>query len=153
MPQAKGRKKSRPRKKKPRYLFKITVVGPDDKLLEQVLSVLSEEVIAVDGIRISSAAVTVEKTDVKTLFMSPKHSALDILLSVTFAGASGAIIVLKEADPEMETLYRNEVRDEIGTGVPTRVIVIGSGLDDFKRNEIAVLLDEMVEEILSAKVH
>ena len=153
MPQAKGRKKSRPRKKKPRYLFKITVVGPDDKLLEQVLSVLSEEVIAVDGIRISSAAVTVKKTDVKTLFMSPKHSALDILLSVTFAGASGAIIVLKEADPEMETLYRNEVRDEIGTGVPTRVIVIGSGLDDFKRNEIAVLLDEMVEEILSAKMH
>jgi hypothetical protein len=46
----------------------------------------------------------VEKTDVKTLFMSPKHSALDILLSVTFAGASGAIIVLKEPDPEMETL-------------------------------------------------
>ena len=153
MPQAKGRKKSRPRKKKPRYLFKITVVGPDDKLLEQVLSVLSEEVIAVDGIRISSAAVTVEKTDVKTLFMSPKHSALDILLSVTFAGASGAIIVLKEADPEMEILYRNEVQEKIGTGIPTRVIAIGSGMDDFKRNEIAVLLDEMVEEILSDKVH
>ena len=153
MPQAKGRKKSRSRKKKPRYLFKITVVGPDDKLLEEVLSVLSAEVIAVDGIRISSAAVTVEKTDVKTLFMSPKHSALDILLSVTFAGASGAIIVLKEADPEMETLYRNEVREKIGTGVPTRVIAIGSGMDDFKRNEIAVLLDEMVGEILSVKVH
>ena len=153
MPQAKGRKKSRTRKKKPRYLFKITVVGPDDKLLEQVLSVLSEEVIAVDGIRISSAAVTVEKTDVKTLFMSPKHSALDILLSVTFAGASGAIIVLKDADPEMETLYRNEVREKIGAGVPTHVIAIGSGMDDFKRSEIAVLLDEMVEEILSARVH
>ncbi|MGY5862551.1 MAG: hypothetical protein RTU09_09305 [Candidatus Thorarchaeota archaeon] len=153
MPQAKGRKKSKSRKKKPRYLFKITVVGPDDKLLEDVLGVLSAEVIAVDGIRISSAAVTVEKTDVKTLFMSPKHSALDILLSVTFTGASGAIIVLKEADPEMETLYRNEVREEIGAGVPTRVITIGSGMDDFKRNEIAVLLDEMVEEILDAKVH
>ena len=153
MPQTKRRKKSRTRKKKPRYLFKITVVGPDDKLLEGVLSVLSTEVVAVDGIRISSAAVTVEKTDVKTLFMSPKHSALDILLSVTFAGASGAIIVLKEADPDMETLYRNEIREKIGDGVPTRVIVIGSGMDDFKRNEIAVLLDEMVEEILSVKVH
>jgi hypothetical protein len=152
MPKAKSRKKSRPRKK-PRYLFKITVVGPDDKLLEEVLSVLSEEVIAIDGIRISSAAVTVEKTDVKTLFMSPRHSALDLLLSVTFAGASGAIIVLKEADPEMETLYRNEVREKIGAGVPTRVIAIGSGMDDFKRNEIAVLLDDMVEEILSIKLH
>jgi len=149
MPQTKRRKKSKPRKKKPRYLFKITVVGPDDKLLEGVLSVLSTEVVAVDGIRISSAAVTVEKTDV----MSPKHSALDILLSVTFAGASGAIIVLKESDSEMETLYRNEVREKIGPGVPTRVIAIGSGLDDFKRNEIAVLLDEMVEEILSDKIH
>ena len=153
MPQAKGRKKTKSKKKKPRYLFKITVVGPDDKLLGEVLSVLSEEVIAIDGIRISSAAVTVEKTDVKTLFMSPKHSALDLLLSVTFAGASGAIIVLKEADPEMETLYRNEIREEIGTGVATRVIALESGMDDFKRNEIAVLLDEMVEEILSLKVH
>lgn len=153
MPQTKRRKKSKARKKKPRYLFKITVVGPDDKLLEGVLSVLSTEVVAVDGIRISSAAVTVEKTDVKTLFMSPKHSALDILLSVTFAGASGAIIVLKEPDSEMETLYRNEVREKIGPGVPTRVIAIGSGLDDFKRNEIAVLLDEMVGEILSDKIH
>ncbi len=152
MPKAKSRKKFRPRKK-PRYLFKITVVGPDDKLLEEVLSVLSEEVIAIDGIRISSAAVTVKKTDVKTLFMSPRHSALDLLLSVTFAGASGAIIVLKEADPEMETLYRNEVREKIGAGVPTRVIAIGSGMDDFKRNEIAVLLDDMVEEILSIKLH
>jgi hypothetical protein len=118
-------------------------------LLGDVLSVLSAEVIAVDGIRISSTAVTVEKTDVKTLFMSPKHSALDLLLSVTYAGASGAIIVLKEADPEME----NEIREEIGTGVATRVIALGSGIDDFKRNEIAVLLDEMVEEILSLKVH
>jgi hypothetical protein len=153
MPQAKGRKKTKSKKKKPRYLFKITVVGPDDKLLGDVLSVLSAEVIAVDGIRISSTAVTVEKTDVKTLFMSPKHSALDLLLSVTYAGASGAIIVLKEADPEMETLYRNEIREEIGTGVATRVIALESGMDDFKRNEIAVLLDEMVEEILSLKVH
>ncbi len=153
MAQTKRRKKAKSRKKKPRYLFKITVVGPDDKLLEGVLSVLSTEVVAVDGIRISSAAVTVEKTDVKTLFMSPKHSALDILLSVTFAGASGAIIVLKEADPDMETLYRNEIREEIGAGVPIRVIVIGSGMDDFKRNEIAVLLDEIVGEILSVKAH
>lgn len=95
--------------------------------------------------------MTVEKTDVKTLFMSPQHSALDILLSVTYAGASGVIIVLKEANPEMETLYRNEVREEIGTDVVTRVITIGSGMDDFKRNELAVLLDEMVEEILSVK--
>jgi hypothetical protein len=53
----------------------------------------------------------------------------------------------------METLYRNEIREEIGTGVATRVIALESGMDDFKRNEIAVLLDEMVEEILSLKVH
>ncbi|MFW9966052.1 MAG: hypothetical protein ACFFEA_02785 [Candidatus Thorarchaeota archaeon] len=136
-------------KQKSRYLFKVTVVGPEDKLLEQVLGVFNEQVVAVDGIRIGATKIEREDSDVRTLFMSPKHSALDILLSLTYKGASGVIIVLKDADPEIETMYRNEVRDNLGEGIPTRVICVGSGIEEFKRNEIQNILDEMMEEILS----
>jgi hypothetical protein len=143
------KKPKKAEKQKSRYLFKITVVGPDDRLLEQVLSVFNEQVMSVDGIRIGAAKIEREDSDVQTLFMSPKHSALDILLSLTYKGATGVIIVLKDADPEIETMYRNEVRENLGEGLPTRVICVGSDIDDFKRNEIHNLLDELMDEILT----
>jgi hypothetical protein len=83
--------------------------------------------------------------------MSPKHAALDILLTLTFKGASAVIIVCKEADPEIETIYRNEIRENLGTGIPTRVVQVTLPLDDFKRNEIHHIFDEIVEEILEKK--
>ena len=83
--------------------------------------------------------------------MSPKHSALDILLTLTYKGASAVIIVCKDADPDVETIYRNEIRENLGTGVPTRVIQVTLPLDDFKRNEIHHLFDDVVEEILTKK--
>lgn len=144
-----GKKSKETKRQKSRYLFKVTVVGPEDRLLEQVLGVFNEQVVAVDGIRIGSTKLEREDSDVRTLFMSPKHSALDILLSLTYKGASGVIIVLKDADPEIETMYRNEVRDNLGEGIPTRVICVGSGIEEFKRNEIQNILDEMMEEILT----
>ncbi|MHA2067388.1 MAG: hypothetical protein ACXABY_23715 [Candidatus Thorarchaeota archaeon] len=134
---------------KSRYLFKVTVVGPVDRLLEQVLGVFNEQVVAVDGIRIGATKLEREDSDVRTLFMSPKHSALDILLSLTYKGAKGVIIVFKDADPELETMYRNEIRENLGEGIPTRVICVDSGIDEFKRNEIHNLLDEMMDEILA----
>ncbi|MHA2141118.1 MAG: hypothetical protein ACXADC_03845 [Candidatus Thorarchaeota archaeon] len=133
---------------KSRYLFKVTVVGPDDRILEQFLNVFNEQVVAVDGIRIGSTKLEREDSDVRTLFMSPKHSALDILLSLTYKGAKGVIIVLKDADPELETMYRNEIRENLGEGIPTRVICVSSSIEEFKRNEIHNLLDELMEEIL-----
>jgi hypothetical protein len=145
----KKKKPKKAEKQKSRYLFKVTVVGPDDRLLEQVLSVFNEQVMSVDGIRIGAAKIEREDSDVQTLFMSPKHSALDILLSLTYKGATGVIIVLKDADPEIETMYRNEVRENLGEGLPTRVICVGSDIDDFKRNEIHNLLDELMDEILT----
>jgi hypothetical protein len=138
--------------KKARYLFKITVVGPEDRLLESVLRVFNVNVVAVDGIRIGSAAFETDSTDVKALTMSPKHSALDVLLSMTFKGANGVMIVLPDADPEMETLYRNEVREQLGAGTPTRVIVIESELDDYKRAEISLVFEEIIEEIVASRV-
>jgi hypothetical protein len=143
------KKPKKAEKQKSRYLFKITVVGPDDRLLEQVLSVFNEQVMSVDGIRIGAAKIEREDSDVQTLFMSPKHSALDILLSLTYKGPTGVIIVLKDADPQIETMYRNEVRENLGEGLPTRVICVGSDIDDFKRNEIHNLLDELMDEILT----
>jgi hypothetical protein len=145
----KKKKRKEPEKQKSRYLFKVTVVGPDDRLLEQVLSVFNEQMMSVDGIRIGAAKIEREGSDVQTLFMSPKHSALDILLSLTYKGATGVIIVLKDADPEIETVYRNEIRENLGEGIPTRVICVGSYIEDFKRNEIHNLLDELMDEILT----
>ena len=135
-------------KSKSRYLFKITMVGPEDKLLEKVLSVINENVVAVDGIRIGATHLETENSDVKALFMSPKHSALDILLSLTYKGAKGVMIVLKEHDPEIETMYRNEIRENLGQGIPTRVIAVGTKIEEFKKAEIRNTLDEMIEEML-----
>ncbi|MHA1943523.1 MAG: hypothetical protein ACW96M_03915, partial [Candidatus Thorarchaeota archaeon] len=101
-------KKKSTRRGKSKFLFKITVVGPDDSLLEDVLSTF-DPVVKVDGIRIVSADHSTDDSEVRAVFMSPKHAVLDILLSMTFKGASAVIIVLRDPDPELETVYRNEV--------------------------------------------
>jgi hypothetical protein len=139
------------KKKRSRYLFKITVVGPDDKLLEEVLSTFDDPVVAVDGIRIGSTDIDTDSSEIHAVFMSPKHSALDILLALTYKGASAAMIVCKDADPEIETIYRNEIRENLGTGIPTRVITTNIPIDDFKKNEIHHIFDDIVEEILAKR--
>jgi hypothetical protein len=144
------KKKKKNVRGKDRYLFKLTVVGPDDSLLEDVLSTF-DPVVKVDGIRIVSAEHSTDSSDVRAVFMSPKHAALDILLSLTFKGASAVIIVLREPDPEIETMYRNEIRENLGAKVPTRVVTIGSALDEFKRTEIHHTFDELIEEILARR--
>ena len=126
------------------------MVGPDDALLESVLSTF-DPVIKVDGIRIVSAEHSTVDSDVRAVFMSPKHAALDILLSMTFKGASAVIIVLRDPDPELETVYRNEIRENLGTKVPTRVRTVGLTLDEFTRAEIHHTFDELIEEILALR--
>ncbi|MHA2396704.1 MAG: hypothetical protein ACXAC0_08365 [Candidatus Thorarchaeota archaeon] len=144
------KKKKTKTRAKSKYLFKITVVGPDDLLLEDVLSTF-DPVVKVDGIRIVSAGHSTEESDVKAVFMSPKHAALDILLSLTYKSASAVIIVLRDPDPELETVYRNEIRENLGAKVPTRIVTIGSSLDEFKRTEIHHIFDELIEEILAQR--
>lgn len=143
-------KKTSKKSAKSKFLFKITVVGPDDLLLEDVLSTF-DPVVKVDGIRIVSADHSTDDSDVRAVFMSPKHSALDILLSLTFKSASAVIIVLREPDPELETIYRNEIRENLGAKVPTRVCTVGSTLDEFQRTQIHHTFDELIEEILALK--
>ncbi|MHA1962981.1 MAG: hypothetical protein ACXACG_03850 [Candidatus Thorarchaeota archaeon] len=144
------KKKTSKKRAKSKYLFKITVVGPDDSLLEDVLSTF-DPVVKVDGIRIVSADHSTDDSNVRAVFMSPKHEALDILLSLTFKGASAVIIVLRDPDPEIETIYRNEIRENLGTKVPTRVVTIESTLDEYKRNEIHHTFDDLIEEILAQR--
>ncbi|MCK4567575.1 MAG: hypothetical protein KAU48_09730 [Candidatus Thorarchaeota archaeon] len=83
--------------------------------------------------------------------MSPRHSALDILLTLTYKGTRAVIIVCEDADPEIETIYRNEIRENLGTGIPTQVVHVKLPLDEFKKNEIHHIFDEIVEEILEKK--
>lgn len=144
------KKKTSNKRVKSKYLFKVTVVGPDDSLLEDVLSTF-DPVVKVDGIRIVSADHSTDDSDVRAVFMSPKHAVLDILLSLTFKGANAVIIVLKDPDPELETIYRNEIRENLGTKVPTRIVTIESTLDEFKRNEIHHTFDNLMDEILAQR--
>ncbi|MFW9918224.1 MAG: hypothetical protein ACFFED_01380 [Candidatus Thorarchaeota archaeon] len=145
------KKKTAGKRSKKRYLFKVTVVGPDDKLLEKVLSIVNDNAVAVDGIRIGTAAIETEESNVRAVTWSPRHSALEMLLSVTFAGANAVVIVMPDADPEIEAIYRNEIREHLGSGVPTRVLIIDSEIDKFKRLEIVTTFDELYNEILLLK--
>lgn len=61
------------------------------------------------------------------------------------------IIVVDDVDPEIETIYRNEIRENLGTGIPTRVVHVSLPIDEFKKNEIHHIFDEIVEEILEKK--
>jgi len=136
--------------KKTRYLFKITVIGPDDFLLKEVLHAFSEKVVEVDGISISAAGHKTGNSDVEALIMSPAYSALDVMLSLTFKGASGVIVALREPDELTELAYRNKAKSNAGD-VPTRALSVGPGLTDEKRKEIVRLLNEMLEEIVTAR--
>jgi hypothetical protein len=72
------------------------------------------------------------------------------MLSLTFKGAGGVVIVLREPDDETECMYRNEVKLNAGE-VPTRVLAAGSKFNDEKRKEIVRLLNNMLEEMVSAR--
>ncbi|MHA1907605.1 MAG: hypothetical protein ACW98Y_09960 [Candidatus Thorarchaeota archaeon] len=146
-----GKKKSSKAKKQKRYLFKVTVVGPDDALLEKVLGVVNENVVAVDGVRIGTADVETDDSKVIAVTWSPRHTALDVLLSVTFAGANAVVIVLSDQDSELESIYRKEIDEHLGPDTPTRVLTVGSVIDDFKHHEILAMFEDLFEEVLESK--
>ena len=143
-------KKAEPKKSK-RYLFKVTVVGPEDALLEQVLAVLNQSAVAVDGIRIGTTSMETNGSKVRAVTWSPRHSALDILLGVSYAGANAVVIVLRDTDPEIEAIYRNEIIEHLGSGTPTRILMVDSGIDKFKQHEILSMFEELFQEVLESK--
>ena len=140
-----------PRQKKTRYIFKITVVGPDDGLLREVLAILNENVVTVDGVTIGSTRVELEESRVSTVMMSPGRSAMNLMLSLTFKGANAVIIALREADPQVEAHFRNEIREALGTGRPTRVFLGGTRINKRKKEELLSLLNEIAAELVSER--
>jgi len=138
-------------KKRRRYLFKVAVVGPEDALLEQVLAVVNQSAVAVDGIRIGTTSMETNGSNVQAVTWSPRHSVLDILLSVTYSGANAVVIVLRDTDPEIESIYRNEILEHLGSETPTRILTVGSGIDKFKEHEILSMFEELFQEVLESK--
>lgn len=136
--------------KKHRYIFKITVIGPADHLLEDVLRVINENVVAIDGVRFTATSLETDDFEVKTLTMAPQQSALDALEALTFTGANAVLIILDEANPKTETIYRNKIRENLGGGIPTRVCIISETMTTEKKDEIARCFNEMVEELTSS---
>ncbi|MDF1539827.1 MAG: hypothetical protein P1Q69_13085, partial [Candidatus Thorarchaeota archaeon] len=138
-------------KKRKRYLFKVTIVGPEDAILEKVLLVVNQSAVAVDGIRIGTTNVETKDSKVRAVTWSPRHSALDVLLDVTYSGANAVVIVLKDTDPEIEAIYREEICEHLGSGTPTRILTVGSDIDEFKRHEILNMFEELFQEVLDSK--
>ncbi len=138
-------------KKRKRYLFKVTVVGPEDAILEQVLAVVNQNAVAVDGIRIGTTNMDTKGSNVRAVTWSPRHSALPILLDVTYSGANAVVIVLKDKDPEIEAIYREEICEHLGSRTPTRLLTVGSDIDEFKRHEILNMFEELFQEVLESK--
>ncbi|MEM2143218.1 MAG: hypothetical protein QXS20_00130 [Candidatus Thorarchaeota archaeon] len=139
------------REQKQRFVFKITVLGPDDELLKSVLEGINKQTLSVNGIVIGSTKVELEQSDVSTLMMSPSQSAHRLLLSLTFRGAHAALIVMREPDPVEEATYRNQVRREIGTDVPVRVFVTGQRLTKRKIDDMLIILNELADELVSER--
>ena len=146
-----GKKKGSVSKKQKRYLFKVTVVGPDDALLEKVLGVVNQNTVAIDGIRIGATDVETDDSKVRAVTWSPRHSALDVLLSVTFAGANEVVIILNDKDHDIEAIYRKEIVDRLGSDTPTRVLTVGTEIDEFKQHEILTMFEELFQAVLEAK--
>ncbi|MBD3406345.1 MAG: hypothetical protein GF411_09565 [Candidatus Lokiarchaeota archaeon] len=133
-----------------RFLFKISLMGPDESLLEEVVRIFNKDLVSIDGISIGSVKRESHGADVKAVFMFSKHSALDILLTLAYTGAHGAMIVLESPNPELESEYRNRVRENIGT-VPCRLLVLDSPLDKEESKRIIDAFENLVEELLEAR--
>ena len=139
-----------PEKRSARYVIKVTIVGPDDSMLYQVLEAIADKSVTVDGIRIGSRDLKGRDLEVQAVVMLPTRHAMDILVSLTFKGASAAIVVLESPDPELESKHRNEIRENVGH-VPTRVFYVGSELDKEKKRELLSLFHDLVNEVMATR--
>ncbi|TXT57485.1 MAG: hypothetical protein BAJATHORv1_10187 [Candidatus Thorarchaeota archaeon] len=133
-----------------RFLFKITLLGPDEDLLEEVVRIFNKDLVSVDGISIGSIERESHGADVRAVFMFSKHSALDILLTMTYTGAHGAMVVLEKTDPDLEAKYKNKVKEKIGS-VPCRLLILDEPLDDDERKRIISAFEGLVEELLTTR--
>lgn len=132
------------------FIFKIAVVGPNDFLKDQVLHLVSGGNVGIDGLRIHVGDA--DHTDrIKLSYWLPHQDAYKVLVSLSYRGAHGALIVLSEDDIETLSQYRDEVKWECGE-IPTSHLLIGKNMKseeihkmaDIKMNELAVKIRERI---------
>jgi hypothetical protein len=132
------------------FIFKIAVIGPNDYLKDQVLHLVSGGNVGIDGLRIHVSDS--EQLDrIKLSYWLPHKDAYQVLVSLSYQGAHGALIVLSE--DEIPTLghYRAELKKNCGE-IPTTHLLIGKNMTpeeiykmaDIKMHELAVKIRERI---------
>jgi hypothetical protein len=132
------------------YIFKIAVTGPNDFLKDQVLHLISGGNIGVDGLRIH-VGDTDQTKRIRFSYWLPHKDAYRVLISLSYRGAHGALIVLGQDDIEFLTQYQEEIRKQCGK-IPTSHLLIGKKMKpeeirkmaDIKMHELAVKIRDKI---------
>ncbi len=139
-------------KKKKKYLFKITVDGPNDSLNQDVLKIITQSYVQIHGLGIYETTKETDNERINTVIMSPKHDAMHFMLSLSYKRSSGALIVLENKHKDKEQNYRERVIKNAGD-IPTRIIHIPDGIDHEELKKlIGKYLDELIDEIIEIKI-
>lgn len=132
------------------FIFKIAVVGPNDFLKDQVLHLVSGGNIGIDGLRIHVGdADHIDR--IKLSYWLPHKDAYRVLVSLSYRGAQGALIVLGQDENEALTQYRSEIRKNCGE-IPVSHLLIGKNMKseeirkmaDIKMHELALKIRERI---------
>jgi len=141
------------RKRKQRaydFIFKIAVVGPNDFLKDHVLHLVSGGNVGIDGLRIHVGDCD-QLDRIKLSYWLPHKDAYKVLVSLSYKGAHGALIVLSEDDVQKLSHYRVEVKKQCGE-IPVSHLLIGKNMKteeihkmaDIKMHELAVKIRERI---------
>jgi len=141
------------RKRKQRaydFIFKIAVVGPNDFLKDHVLHLVSGGNVGIDGLRIHVGDCD-QLDRIKLSYWLPHKDAYKVLVSLSYKGAHGALIVLSEDDVQKLSQYRVEVKKQCGE-IPVSHLLIGKNMKteeihkmaDIKMHELAVKIRERI---------
>jgi hypothetical protein len=132
------------------FIFKIAVVGPNDFLKDKVLHLVSGGNIGIDGLRIHIGDHD-QLDRIKLSYWLPHKDAYQVLVSLSYKGAHGALIVLSEDDVQELSQYRTEVKKQCGE-IPVSHLLVGKNMKteeihkmaDIKMHELAVKIRERI---------
>ena len=128
------------------FIFKIAVIGPNDYLKDKVLHLVSGGNVGIDGLRIHVGEHD-QLDRIKLSYWLPHKDAYQVLVSLSYQGAHGALIVLSEEEIQTLGHYRAEVKKNCGE-IPTTHLLVGKNM---KTKEIHKMADIKMHE-LAAKI-
>jgi hypothetical protein len=126
------------------------VVGPNDFLKDQVLHLISGGNIGIDGLQIHVGDA--DHTErIRISYWLPHQEAYQVLVSLSYRGAHGALIVLPEVDSEALEYFKIEILKHCGD-IPVSHLLITKTMTpeeirkiaDLKVHELAVKVRERV---------